>query len=147
MDQASSFIPQPPTETSGPEFYNYRRALWLNAIPSPDFDPSIVRPRVYPQPPSSSITRLQSILTGDNVEEDEHLWENYLSKVFDSLVGGQRLRRGLGLSWVVSFHFSVARFSHVFNLIYGLDQDPTSRVVTRWDLARLAILRRYDKHK
>lgn len=96
--------------TSGPEYYLRRRAQWLSATASSTLPDSATKPS------SASLDRLESSLSQPQAEEDDELWDEYLSTVYDRLVGGTRLKNPVALKWAVSRShcaFSLSSFAHI----------------------------------
>lgn len=79
----------------GPALFHQRRAQWLTPRENASSGPPS-------SPPPPSITRLETLLAKDGIEEDEKIWRQHLAEIHRSLVGGSRLKKGLKLSWVVS---------------------------------------------
>lgn len=77
------------------EYYNARRALWLDPPPIPP----------TPASPSPSRVKLEALLNQPGAVESEEVWRAGLKNVWKGLVGGNQLRKRLPLSIVVSDSF------------------------------------------
>ena len=80
---------------TGMEYYNARRALWLDPPPIPP----------TPASPSPSRVKLEALLNQPGAVESEEVWRAGLKNVWKGLVGGNQLRKRLPLSIVVSDSF------------------------------------------
>ncbi|KAG8908163.1 hypothetical protein FRB99_008706 [Tulasnella sp. 403] len=87
--------------TMGPEYYAWRRAQWLMPRDVNAGHATTSIPRTSDPRADESRMRLETVLSRPGAEEDEEVWREYLKCVYDGLVGGKRLKRGVKLHYAV----------------------------------------------
>ncbi|KAJ7284002.1 hypothetical protein C8J57DRAFT_1498987 [Mycena rebaudengoi] len=81
-----------PPATSGPEFYQARRARWL--APNPELPP---RPHEH----SSSRRKLEQVLSAPDAVNNDDVWFGSIEKIWKGLGAGGRLKRRLPMYLVI----------------------------------------------
>lgn len=96
-ERTQTINPDPPVgstpPTTGPEFFEQRRAQWRMAQPKSTPTPS-------PTTDSTSHARLEAVVSTPGYESDDVVWDTYLKSVNERLKAGVTLRKPLPL-WVV----------------------------------------------
>ncbi|KAK8864437.1 hypothetical protein IAR55_001686 [Kwoniella newhampshirensis] len=103
--------------SSGLEFFEYRRRLFLAGLPPPstpttqrlppaylvsrNLPDSLTPPRQTDKDTPTAVKRLEQVLSQDGAEELQETWDAGVGSVARSLHGGKRLAKGLKLGLVI----------------------------------------------
>lgn len=138
------------TSSPGPEYFEYRRRLFLAGLPFPS-PPTSTRPESYvvplplPEPlpppphrvasPESSLGKLEALLAIDGAEETSDAWRAGLAGVHARLEGGKRLNKPLKLGLVIKvLKAGMSDPDPALAVLFALT-DEVIRLDSRWYLA------------
>ncbi len=149
----------------GLDYWNQRRTAWIAGRPiqPTSNSQSLQEPRVScvssgiadprrngtSRKTSKTVAKLCEVMAPPFAEEDDDIWNNGVRAVWKSLSLGDKLKYPLPLPVVVRgalfLLLEPERPSHTFCV--SVDQDPTWRLATRWNVARrIADSRRRHRH-
>jgi hypothetical protein len=130
----TSLAPQSPNNpskmdepTTGPAFWEKRRAEWLAAGQQP------IPPADDNGPGSRARARLEILLAPHLAEESDLVWNDTVGAIWKGLTRGDKLKRNLPLPIVVSVPWNSIYSEGSYDFI---DQNTAWRLATGWDMAQ-----------